>query len=956
MKRKLHSSPATFTPLPIPPILTESLMIVRTLILPILTLLASIVPSLAAIAVNGISNEDVEANQASFIVPSEAGFTITASLNDTLIALDTTITVSTPGYYELDLTKTNDTDLSSESETIQFIVRDTSRGNSEWGLVNWTPYPTLDSAPDAFSASQLEIITPTSLPLGFPIPLIARVADATSGDSLRLNGTLMIPEAPDSSVRILRGFGSQIHPAPATPGTTHLTPTLHSAASPKTIEIAPTTIWTEISTDLTSDTNYGTNARLSITSDITIADGVTLTIGAGSVVQLAPGVDIELDGTLLIEASTKAPAYFTSIPGQSSWGGFFLRGVNSRVTATGAIFTNSGADANWFSGSGFSAHRKEQATFLFDTGTRGSFTDCFFLDLPGQALHGKDATISVTGCLLQRLPTVGQFNGGAVTVTRSALIEFPYNNAIFNDNDNDGIYFTAGSHQLIDTLIGWAKDDGVDAGSGSSGSVVVSGCWFEACFHEGMAWSGEGRTITVSDTVTMNCGQGIEAGWSGSANNGSPAVNVTNSLVIGNHIGLRFGDNYTWDYDGELNVSNSLSLFNDRDVWGFEWDSWTYRTDKMTIENNKLTDLNPLHPLNTAWDGPVDSALIAPFTPVAGSDVGGGFGEWHHQNDLSAYGDGVTLALSEFSTDTSSLDYEVVSDHLVVATGSVEFLPGEIRKKLSLPTLPTTPEKFVRITLTGASASSLSGPRNFFFFPSTVASEPQTLISTGSIWRYLDDGSDQGQAWQDLGFDDSSWPQGAAQLGYGDGDEAQVINGETSEGNPIATTYFRHSFNVDDPDQFDTLSIRLLRDDGAIVYLNGAEEFRSNIDDGPVAFDDFTGNVADQENTYFEYIISASNLQAGNNTIAVEIHQANATSSDVSFDLELIATPALPITFFMHRSGGEFNLLWHGSESLFLQSSPDLQPGNWINHPDAHSPFPIPAHSMETQRFFRLAR
>ena len=63
----------------------------------------------------------------------------------------------------------------------------------------------------------------------------------------------------------------------------------------------------------------------------------------------------------------------------------------------------------------------------------------------------------------------------------------------FSDDDNDAVYFTEGSHQLIDSVIGWAKDDGIDAGSGGTGQVVVDGSWFEACFHEGQAWSGGGR-------------------------------------------------------------------------------------------------------------------------------------------------------------------------------------------------------------------------------------------------------------------------------------------------------------------------------------------------------------------------------------------------------------------------------------------------------------------------------
>jgi len=46
-----------------------------------------------------------------------------------------------------------------------------------------------------------------------------------------------------------------------------------------------------------------------------------------------------------------------------------------------------------------------------------------------------------------------------------------------------------------------------------------------------------------------------------------------------------------------------------------------------------------------------------------------------------------------------------------------------------------------------------------------------TLVPTGGVWKYLDNGSNQGTAWCATGFDDSVWPSGAAQLGYGDGDE-----------------------------------------------------------------------------------------------------------------------------------------------------------------------------------------
>ena len=38
-----------------------------------------------------------------------------------------------------------------------------------------------------------------------------------------------------------------------------------------------------------------------------------------------------------------------------------------------------------------------------------------------------------------------------------------------------------------------------------------------------------------------------------------------------------------------------------------------------------------------------------------------------------------------------------------------------------------------------------------------------TLVSAGSTWKYLDNGSDQGTAWRATPFGDSDWASGSAQ-------------------------------------------------------------------------------------------------------------------------------------------------------------------------------------------------
>jgi hypothetical protein len=163
-----------------------------------------------------------------------------------------------------------------------------------------------------------------------------------------------------------------------------------------------------------------------------------------------------------------------------------------------------------------------------------------------------------------------------------------------------------------------------------------------------------------------------------------------------------------------------------------------------------------------------------------------------------------------------------------------------------------------------------------------------TLIALGSVWKYLDTGVDLGTGWVAPAFDDSGWAAGPAQLGYGDGDEATVVGFGPNANNKYVTTYFRRAFNVPVPSAYVSLSLRMLRDDGAIVYLNGTEIFRSNFPQGPFNYLTFAPNAGD-DGAVFQATngIPASLLVAGNNVVAVEIHQATPQSTDISFELEL---------------------------------------------------------------------
>ena len=165
----------------------------------------------------------------------------------------------------------------------------------------------------------------------------------------------------------------------------------------------------------------------------------------------------------------------------------------------------------------------------------------------------------------------------------------------------------------------------------------------------------------------------------------------------------------------------------------------------------------------------------------------------------------------------------------------------------------------------------------------------EKIIATGSEWKYSDHGGDPGTSWRQPDHEDSRWRTGRAPLGYGDEHVTTTIGFGNDEENKHPSAYFRKTFTVDDPGRFTSLLIRLRRDDGAAVFINGAEVVRDNLPD-QAGYDTFSPETAAGavETHYFPFVLEPDVLRDGANTVAVEVHQANGSSSDLGFDLELV--------------------------------------------------------------------
>ncbi|MBO9611085.1 MAG: metallophosphoesterase [Dyadobacter sp.] len=212
------------------------------------------------------------------------------------------------------------------------------------------------------------------------------------------------------------------------------------------------------------------------------------------------------------------------------------------------------------------------------------------------------------------------------------------------------------------------------------------------------------------------------------------------------------------------------------------------------------------------------------------------------------------------------------------------------------------------------------------------------ILNAGSTWRFFargmvppDNGIFNWKGGQDPdelnvedppNYDDAAnWPTGPAPFGYSpnreDGEKTLIpacqaeldcyeYRGRDSylrEGclaAPCATrwttTYFRNSVRISSQNMtyHKSVIINYKRDDGVVIYINGKALTPGdpNINPTAVTYSTFATN-ATPEYAWQTIVVpnDGSFFRPGQNTIAVELHQTSATSSDLHFDMDITLSP-----------------------------------------------------------------
>jgi len=168
--------------------------------------------------------------------------------------------------------------------------------------------------------------------------------------------------------------------------------------------------------------------------------------------------------------------------------------------------------------------------------------------------------------------------------------------------------------------------------------------------------------------------------------------------------------------------------------------------------------------------------------------------------------------------------------------------------------------------------------------PSNLPAKFTAIIPKGAEWQYLG-GKDPGTDWT-TSLTGLEWNSGRAGFGYEDGDDTTVIS--NMKGN-YRYLCIRRSFEITGKEDLNKAGLAIAYDDGFICYLNGTEVARKNVKSGSLG--DARGvetHEADHKYRFFPLSASKGLFRPGSNMLALEVHNDDLGSSDLTLDPFLV--------------------------------------------------------------------
>jgi len=310
-----------------------------------------------------------------------------------------------------------------------------------------------------------------------------------------------------------------------------------------------------------------------ITDDITLSEGVRLTIAAGTRVYIEKKKNFDISGSLVLEGTELSPILFSTQDHTESWGGIkFLNGSQySNLEYT--IFTRGGGDKDrTFGHSGSQPVLKAEETNM-------ELSNCFLIDNKGKGIASEESTVVITNGLISRCDTGAELRYSNSTINGLYVLFIPDDDGVADDDDNDGLYvwnqLSANPKTTVieRVVIYGTEDEGIDFNSRAKVNVRYS--FISHIYDKGLSVGNASHTDFFGIQIT-HCGDAAIGAKDNSVvmvnkctlfkntvgligytkNEGQGGGNITAINLI---ISESSDNNYSEDANSDLNISYTLS-------------------------------------------------------------------------------------------------------------------------------------------------------------------------------------------------------------------------------------------------------------------------------------------------------------------------------------------------------------------------------------------------------------
>lgn len=338
-----------------------------------------------------------------------------------------------------------------------------------------------------------------------------------------------------------------------------------------------------------------------------------------------------------------------------------------------------------------------------------------------------------------------------------------------------------------------------------------------------------------------------------------------------------------------------------------------------------------------------------------------------------------TLSWISASNATSWVEYGTGTNYGTTVSASP--LPAT-RHEVTLTGLPAGQTIFFRIHATSEVGGVSETASSCVAIPGV---EPIRLFEFSQVWRYETNKLD-GQTWMAPDYDDSKWlgqgpgllyydetPVGTPDIGPKGTQVPPIINAPGNSARVAITHYFRTRFNFPQSSPPSSLMFSNFVDDGAIFYLNGREVYRlrmgstnpvlwATLSAGANSTSPCGGDAITVCPSTFQLTGNVlTNMVQGVNTMAVEVHNFNASSPDMVFGTTLTAVTSdipvvTPTSLQLSLNDGKLRFEWAGGGEFVLQQASDVGVGPvaWTDVSGGLRSSPVAIPFDGKARFYRL--